>query len=657
MEAFSVATRLTLDDWRAYQRACTRRIPHETSIARLTRLSAFVAIGTGAALLFNWLGRPLQFPSIIVGVLLVALPLLLGWRSSKQRIVPDDPGAFLGGQAYEFDPTGLRVRRRGIDSFAHWSQVKSVTATPEHLFLWIDRFQAFVLPLRDLPAGLNTDGVRRQIERWTDAAEAPQPSAPAIPLESSDAATAAADFDTGNRWAWSAALLRLLTLQRVAAVPLRGHALPILISSLLCAVVWLVLDWLGSQPDPTFYLYGFPAIAWYVLMLVAVAAVAGRLSIPAAGFGRALLLVLAVTPVALVSSFLIGTYSSRPWDIALAVVLVLYLLIYAVRGLAALTGNDQSRAIAASVLIVLMFLWTGAELYVDPTVWVQPEEQDTAYDRGSDEAESLLFSQPQRIDEAVDAVEPSDEHTPDMFFLGFAGFGEQRVFAEEIKLAAQVVADRYGSADRSVLLLNDRRDRNEWPLASPTALRYALRGVATKMNVDKDILFLSLSSHGSEDASLSVTNGALMLHDLTAPDLALALNESGIQWRVIVISACYSGSFIEELRNPQTVIITASAADRSSFGCADDRDLTYFGEAFYRDALPKAHSLRAAFEAARVAIAVREGHERVTPSRPQAFFGNEIEKRLKTLERPAPPHAARASSSRQEPATCRSGCM
>ena len=48
------------------------------------------------------------------------------------------------------------------------------------------------------------------------------------------------------------------------------------------------------------------------------------------------------------------------------------------------------------------------------------------------------------------------------------------------------------------------------------------------------------------------------------------------------------------------------AADRSSFGCSDDTDLTYFGEAFYRDALPKGCHLREAFETARAAIKQRE---------------------------------------------------
>ena len=78
-----------------------------------------------------------------------------------------------------------------------------------------------------------------------------------------------------------------------------------------------------------------------------------------------------------------------------------------------------------------------------------------------------------------------------------------------------------------------------------------------------------------------------MLQDLTADDLASALQESGIKWRTIVISACHAGSFIDALRNPDTIVITAAEADKASFGCSDDRNLTYFGEAFYRDALPR----------------------------------------------------------------------
>jgi hypothetical protein len=158
------------------------------------------------------------------------------------------------------------------------------------------------------------------------------------------------------------------------------------------------------------------------------------------------------------------------------------------------------------------------------------------------------------------------------------------------------------------------------------------------MNIERDILFLSLSSHGSDEPLLSVSNGVLPLEQVSGENLASALRDSGIKWRVIVISACHAGAFIGALQDPDTVLITAAAADRTSFGCSDDRDLTYFGEAFYRDALPRAKTLRDAFALTREAIAKRELDEHVTASEPQAFFGERIERLLsrQAIRAPAP---------------------
>jgi hypothetical protein len=115
---------------------------------------------------------------------------------------------------------------------------------------------------------------------------------------------------------------------------------------------------------------------------------------------------------------------------------------------------------------------------------------------------------------------------------------------------------------------------------------------------------------------------------VTGEDLSAALQASGIKRRIIVISACHAGAFIPALKNPDSIIITAAAADKTSFGCSDDRDLTYFGEAFYRDALPKAQTLQDAFSQAKAAIALRETQENQKSSDPQAYFGSDLERVL-----------------------------
>jgi hypothetical protein len=263
-----------------------------------------------------------------------------------------------------------------------------------------------------------------------------------------------------------------------------------------------------------------------------------------------------------------------------------------------------------------------------PDVWNPRDANSLVSDGELAERETALFEQADRIDAALESVQRDPAANSEAFFLGFAGVGDEKVFAQEIGLASRVVGQRFGVGDRHLALINDERDLDRAPLASVSGLRYALQGVAARMDLDKDVLFLSISSHGSEGPAIAVSNSQFPLQILSGEDLVDALHDSGIQWRVIIISACYAGGFIGALRDPKTIIITAAAADRTSFGCSNDSELTYFGEAFYRDALPAARSLRDAFETAKQAIAARERSEHVTPSDPQAYFGSDIEAKL-----------------------------
>lgn len=245
--------------------------------------------------------------------------------------------------------------------------------------------------------------------------------------------------------------------------------------------------------------------------------------------------------------------------------------------------------------------------------------------------QELVDRQPAMIDAQVHAL---SEHSPSGaqgYFLGFAGVGEERVFAQEIQLAEQRLGARFNLAHRSLLLVNDQRDLTTYPLASVAALRYSLKALGKVMD-DDDVLFLSLSSHGWKDATVAISNAGMRPDALSAKQLAQMLDEAGIRWRVIVVSACYAGSFIKPLADDHTILITAAAKNRPSFGCGADSELTYFGEAFYRDALPDAPSLRQAFEVAKLDVSAREKAEGERPSNPQSWFGALMEQKLATLD-------------------------
>jgi hypothetical protein len=278
--------------------------------------------------------------------------------------------------------------------------------------------------------------------------------------------------------------------------------------------------------------------------------------------------------------------------------------------------------------------------YWSASVWIPaPTGDEEDFDISHRKSESLLFDQRSKIDAVVQRFDPSPEASPRVFFVGFAGVSSQRVFAEEIKFGEKVVASRFNVKDRQLLLLNDRRDLTTFPLGTVTSLAYGLKLIGQKMNPDKDILFLALSSHGGKEPVISVSNSALNLQQLTGEELSAALQASGIKRRIIVISACHAAAFIPALKDPDSIIITAAAADKTSFGCSDDRDLTYFGEAFYRDALPKSKKLQDAFDQAKQAIVLREAQEGQKPSDPQAYFGDNLQRILD--ENPMAPPGAR----------------
>jgi len=429
---------------------------------------------------------------------------------------------------------------------------------------------------------------------------------------------------------WMSALPRLWILRPVKVLPSGSAAYATLIMGTVWVALWVALDRWQSGPAPQFSPGGIPLLAWYALALLGLAALMQRRT--GAPFASLLAVAMGAVPVPLLLLSIADIDLYSRWFLGAALAAGIYTLLYLARGLHAVSGAPQRAAACAGLAFIVGFCWLSDALDAIPDVWTPREVQAAVPDDAAVDGEAILFEQAARIDEALDAVQRAKSPASQAFFLGFAGVGDEKVFAQEVGLASRVLGERYDIADRHVSLINDQRDLERAPLATVSGLKYALRGLASRMNVDQDVLFLSISSHGAKDPAIAVSNSQLPLDDLSDEDLADALHESGIKWRVLIISACYAGGFIERLRDAQTIVITAAAADRTSFGCSNDRDLTYFGEAFYRDALPNAASLRDAFDTARRAIAARESREHVEASNPQAYFGKAMAEKLTALE-------------------------
>ena len=259
-------------------------------------------------------------------------------------------------------------------------------------------------------------------------------------------------------------------------------------------------------------------------------------------------------------------------------------------------------------------------------VW-NPAPEEQAPDRLTEE--KLFHLQGRLIERALDAIAPGRPGVAETYFVGFAPDASNDVFLKEMRFVRRLFDERFSTAGRSIALVSSQEALDEFPIASVTNLARALARVGERMNGDEDTLFLFLTAHGYRDHRLSAVQPPLDLASLTPTSLARLLQDAGIKWRVIVVSACYAGGFIEPLRDDNTIVITAASADRTSFGCEPGRDFTYFGDAYFRDALARTRSFTRAFDIAKAAVAKQEAAEKLVPSLPQMWVGPAIAERLK----------------------------
>lgn len=254
-------------------------------------------------------------------------------------------------------------------------------------------------------------------------------------------------------------------------------------------------------------------------------------------------------------------------------------------------------------------------------------------------AEELIYRQPAMVQQAVDRLAPGTPGVTDAYLLAFGGDGNEDVFRNEVEYAQTLFAQRFGMQDRTLTLLNNPDTTDDTALATLSNLRLALAGIGARMDRKEDLLVLFMTTHGSEDHELFVDLQPLPLDWINPADLRAALDGAGIDWRVVIVAACYSGGFIDSLATPMSLVITAARADRPSFGCGSDAELTYFGRAFLVEALNQTTSLPAAFELAREAVDQREKDDDFEPSDPQIALGALIGPHLQDWTRQLSPAA------------------
>ena len=216
--------------------------------------------------------------------------------------------------------------------------------------------------------------------------------------------------------------------------------------------------------------------------------------------------------------------------------------------------------------------------------------------------------------------------TPRVHIVSFGLWGDQNLFKREAVAAAHVIAARYRHTGQLIV----RANTTTQSAARIPDLRDALHGLASTVDKREDILFLFLTSHGNQEGLGVKPFDSKTVFPLTPERLGGMLRVVGIRYRVVVISACYSGVFADQIADEHTLVITAADANHSSFGCNEDNtgNWTYFGQAFFAESLKPGVSIDDAFQKAKTNIAKREQTEKLEGSNPQMKGGAAVRAQL-----------------------------
>jgi hypothetical protein len=396
-------------------------------------------------------------------------------------------------------------------------------------------------------------------------------------------------------------------------------------------------DYLHAGPEPVFSLQAvvYEGFIIAVLLLIAVLLAAAfrqrhlRLALP--------VIVLASEPAIDVLGLMLTLPGAQGFGAQFAgfwVSILWSAFIYWRAVAVALAPGRPRRALRAFAGAVLLMLAVPIGIWAYQPWWheaYRPLAEDPSYP--SPVSEAALAAQQTLLSDALDDLEDERENQTDLYFIGFAPYASEDVFRKDMVVAKDLFDDRFDTDGRSIVLINNPRTVLDEPLATVSNLRETLKEIGDTIDPDDDVVMLYLEGHGTRDFTLAAEYPPLRLDSLTPQMLRGMLDDSGIKWRIIVVSACYSGGWIDALKDDHTLIMTASAANRTSFGCGNESNATYFGDALFQHALRFEDSFVKAFEDARARIAERERAEAVSPpSDPQLFVGEAMAQKLPSLE-------------------------
>lgn len=285
--------------------------------------------------------------------------------------------------------------------------------------------------------------------------------------------------------------------------------------------------------------------------------------------------------------------------------------------------------------------WVAAFLlwaFASGASWAQQPQRDPfngqfgAFELALTPAEAAR--QAQLMGDTLRNLAPQRPGQQDVYLISASLWGDP-VFEREASQAEAILRPHLGAEGRSVILsAGGTIGARQYVAASPNNIAAVIGYVGSIIDPNEDLVVIFITTHGSQDGTAVIREHSRLSSGLRPVHLASMLNTSNIRNRVVIVSACFSGAFIAPLANDDTIVLTAAAPDRSSFGCQPNNEWTFFGDALFNNALRGGDDLIEGFDNAKRLIERWEREQRLSPpSNPQRYIGARAAERLQRAER------------------------
>jgi hypothetical protein len=237
--------------------------------------------------------------------------------------------------------------------------------------------------------------------------------------------------------------------------------------------------------------------------------------------------------------------------------------------------------------------------------------------------------------DALEGLAPQRPGELDVYLITASLWGDP-VFEREATQVEEILRPHLGAQGRSIVLSAGGQGERRYPAATPDNIAAAIGQVGALIDPAEGMVVVFITSHGTSDGSIAIREHNRLGASMRPTHLRDLLAQAGVRNRMVIVSACFSGAFIAPLMDDNTIVLTAAASDRSSFGCQPQRDWTFFGDAYFNRAVREGASLLDAFDGAKRQIERWEREQNLSPpSNPQRFVGSHAAELLRRAERAA----------------------